>query len=82
MGSPASKSGVTPVMEGGHPSPVTYGAWSPGRRGLALHPFLILRARGTGDMQKVCLNKDLTSSQLSPGHNSPSPQQEVAGGAE
>lgn len=27
------QSGVTPVMEGGHPSPVTYGAWSPGRRG-------------------------------------------------
>lgn len=37
---------------------------------------------GTGDVQKMCLNKDLTSSQLPPGHNSPSPQQEVAGGAE
>ena len=77
MGSPASKSGVTPMMEGvssylqglepwqtwpGPPS-VPY-SQSPGHRRWA----------------EMCLNKDLTFSQLSPGHSSPSPQQGVAGG--
>lgn len=79
MGSPASKSGVTPMMEGGHLSPVTYGAWSPGRSGLTLHRLLTLRTQGTGDVGKMCLNEELTCSQLSPGHSSPSPQQGVAG---
>lgn len=78
MGSPASKSGVTPVMV----LVVTRLQLPTGPGALADVAWPSIRSHfepSTGDVQKMCLNKDLTSSQLPPGHNSPSPQQEVAG---